>query len=91
LPSFANDYKLRFFVLVVFELLRWSSHKLRTEEMVRDQAVPGSLYSLVLHNFELLEKEVKHCHLKLPYKYVHVQLPMTLKLDGFFEDLLSGK
>jgi len=57
----------------------------------RDQAVPGSLYSLVLHNFELLEKEVKHCHLKLPYKYVHVQLPMTLKLDGFFEDLLSGK
>jgi len=43
LPSFSNDYNLRFFVAVVFEVLRWSFHRLRIEETVSEQAVLGSL------------------------------------------------
>ena len=42
LPSFSNDYNLRFFIVVLFEVLGWSFHKLRVEETVSVQAVPGS-------------------------------------------------
>jgi hypothetical protein len=43
LPNFSNNYNLRIFALVVFEIIRLYFYMLRSEEKGSEQSVPGSL------------------------------------------------